>query len=139
MLTSTVLNLSMPPVLGAGTSRRASEPGVHSLWEWLEEHGTITYPLIALLIVGLIVGALISNWRSETLSAERRAELKRRIMQIMRKRVSGVSPEAVAAELQIELMDAAMLMRELTEEGMLSATDTQSSGGPARFRLRGVK
>ena len=35
------------------------EPGIHSLWEWIEEHGVIVYPSIVLLVILLIVTTMM--------------------------------------------------------------------------------
>lgn len=111
----------------------AADEGPRVLWEWIERHATIVYPAIAILIVGLIVGALFASWKADDVSAERRGELKMRIMQVMRRRISGVSADTIAAELQIDLMLAARLLSELDQEGFVSASGLQ----PIQYRLRG--
>lgn len=110
--------------------------GAHSLWEWIEDNGAIVYPAIALAIVGLIAGALLSSWRADELNAEQRGQLKMKILQIMRRRLSGVSPEMVAAELQLDVIIAARLLGELEEEGVLASSPGRSTT-PVQYRLRG--
>ncbi len=111
----------------------SSDPGPRMLWEWIERHASFVYPAIAILIVGLIVGALLASWKADDVTAEKRGELKMRIMQIMRRRISGVAADTIAAELQIDLMLAARLLTELDQEGLVSASGQQ----PVQYRLRG--
>lgn len=125
-----------PLVLAAAAARRVREAGAHDLWEWIEANGAIVYPALALAIIGLIVAALLATWRSEEMSAEQRGRLKLEILQIVRRRISGVSAEAVAAELQVDLMLAARLLGELDEEGLVSSSRTGAQT-PAMYRLRG--
>jgi hypothetical protein len=112
------------------------ETKIHLLWEWIEDNAWVSYPVIALVVIGLIAGAMISTARQQVMSAERRGQLKMQIMGVMRRRVSGVSAEAIAADLKIDLMLAAKLLVELTDEGMLSRSMTTADDAGARYRLR---
>lgn len=125
------------PVLTAA-KQQADEAGIHSIWEWIEDHSLVAYPVLALAIIGLIGWALVSSWRSQALSAEQKIHLKGQIMAIMRRRVSGVSPEAVAAELQIDVLIAASLLSQLAEEGAIAAAQNTSGADAARYRLKGM-
>lgn len=111
---------------------KEDEPQIHLIWEWIEDNAWVTYPAMALLVIGLIAAAMVSSARAQVMSAERRGQLKMQIMGVMRRKVSGVSADSIAADLKIDLMLAATLLSELTKEGMLSSDDTG-----ARFRLRG--
>ena len=111
----------------AAAARQTEESGIHSIWEWIEEHSVVTYPVLALSILGLIGAALIASVRSQAMSAEQNSQLKGKIMAVMRRRVSGVSPEAVAAELQIDVLTAANLLSELAEEGVVASSQPGSS------------
>lgn len=121
-------------LLLAAPRTRGSEPGPHQLWEWIEAHASFVYPALAILIIGLIVGALLATWKSDDLDAEARGKLKMKIVQLVRRRVSGISAEQVAAEMQIDIMRAARLLGELDEEGLVSS----SGGRPVQYRIRGM-
>jgi hypothetical protein len=122
----------------AAARQQADEVGIHSIWEWIEGHSLVAYPVMALSILLLIGGALVASWRSQAMSAEQKSQLKGKIMAIMRRRVSGVSPEAVAAELQIEVLAAASLLNELAEEGVVATAQSGSATDAARYRIKGV-
>jgi hypothetical protein len=115
---------------------RAPESSAHELWVWIESNSSVVYPAIAIVIVGLIVAALMASWKSDELNAEQRGQLKMKIMQIMRRRISGVNAQQVAAELQIDVSIAAKLLSELAEEGLVAAA-AQSSNAPQQYRIRG--
>jgi hypothetical protein len=122
----------------AHAARPPQETGIQTLWEWIEEHGIIVYPVVLISMVILIGGALVASWHSQDISATQRGELKMKIMSIMRRRVSGVSAEVIAAELQIDLMLAAKLLADLASEGLVVAMGGSTSSEAVRYRLRGV-
>lgn len=108
---------------------------VARLWRWIESNGTIVYPALALVIIGLIAGALFASWRADELEGERRGELKMKILQVMRRRISGVSAEQIGAELQIDVLLAAKLLNELDQEGAVASARGAGSV-PTQYRLR---
>lgn len=112
-----------------------SLPEAAQLWQWIEEHGAIVYPALALIIIGLIAGALFASWRADELEGERKGELKMKILQVMRRRISGVSAEQVAAELQIDVLVAAKLLTELDSEKVVAAAPGAGSS-PTLYRMR---
>ena len=112
---------------------------IRHIWEWIENNAWFTYPGLALLVIGLIAAALVSSARQEEVSAERRGHLKMLIMGVMRRRVSGVTAETVAADLKIDLILAGKLLAELAQEGVIAASaaaPNETAG--ARYRLRGA-
>ncbi len=123
----------MTGALVLAAARRSSEFGPHQLWEWIEAHATVVYPAVALLIVGLIVGALLGAMRSNELGFEERSKMKRELMLLIRRRVSGVAADQAAAELQIDVATAGTLLAELEEEGLV----TGSRSTPVQYRIRG--
>jgi hypothetical protein len=118
--------------------RQPEEPdsGIHLIWEWIEDHAWFTYPAVAVLVIGLIAGAMVSNARAQEVSAEHRGHLKMQIMGVMRRRISGVSAEAVAADLQIDIMLAAQLLADLAAEGLVSESVNPDDHTSTRYRLR---
>lgn len=115
-----------------------ADVGVHSIWEWIEDNGTWVYPLAALVVIGLMAWALLSGFRGDRLNAEQRGALKMRIVQLLRRRVSGVSADAVSAELQIDLLLAARLLAELAEEGLVDASASRgTTTAPIQYRMKG--
>jgi len=127
-------HLSIPTasLVTAQARKRADETGVHDVWDWMEANATIVYPIVALVIVGLILGALFASWRGEELDAEHKAELKEELLALLRRRVSGVSADAAAAELQVDVLIAARLLNELVDAELAAATQSQ----PVQYRLR---
>ena len=119
-------------VLAAPKGRPAPD-GPQQLWEWIEAHSELVYPAVALCILGLIVGAALAFFRSNELGAEKAGQLKREIMLLLRRRVSGVGVDQVAAELQVDRMVAARLLTELEQEGMIAGSAT----APIQYRIRG--
>jgi hypothetical protein len=107
-----------------------------AVWDWIENHGTIVYPAIVLLVIGLIAAAMVSNARQNEISAERRGQLKMQIMGVMRRRISGISGEHVASDLGIDLMLAVQLLSELASEGLIAVAGGED-GKDIRYRLRG--
>jgi hypothetical protein len=112
------------------------ESGLHVVWEWIEANAAFTYPGIALLVIGLIAAAMISSARADTMTAERRGQIKMQIMGVMRRRVSGVSAEAVAQDLQIDVLLASQLLSDLAAEGLIAEALGGADGAAARYRLR---
>lgn len=125
--------ISLPTSIVLAAGRNPLDDGLAQLWKWMEANGTIVYPAIALIIIGLIAGALFASWRADELAGEQRGELKMRILQVMRRRISGVSAEQVAAELQIETILAAKLLDELEKDGTVSAA---RGGTLVQYRIR---
>lgn len=110
-------------------------PEAAKLWQWIEGNGAIVYPAVALVIIGLIAGALFASWRADEIQSERKGEIKMKILQVMRRRLSGVSAEQVAAELQVDVLVAAKLLGELDQEGVVASTRA-GVNSPAQYRLR---
>ena len=119
-------------ILAAGKHKNG-DFGPHQLWEWIESHAMLVYPAISLLIVGLIVGALLGAMRSTDLNAEERSRLKKELMLLLRRRVSGLAADQAAAELQVDIQVAATLLGELQQEGLV----TGSRSTPVQYRIRG--
>jgi ABC-type phosphate transport system auxiliary subunit len=122
----------------AGIPRGKPEPGIDSLWEWIERHAIFVVPIVVLLMILLIAGTMTAAWRAEEMTAEQRAALKAKIMGVMRRRASGVSAELVAAELQIDLMVADKMLRQMVDEGLLGISPNLSATDPTRYRIRGA-
>lgn len=112
------------------------EANASALWEWIENHGTVVYPAIVLLVIGLIASAMVSSARQNEISAERRGQLKMQIMGVMRRRISGISGEHVASDLGIDLMLAVQLLSELSSEGLIAVAGGEE-GKDIRYRLKG--
>lgn len=116
---------------------RPADFGAHTLWDWVEAHASIVYPALAIGVIGLIVWALLTGFKAERLNFEQKSRLKTHIIQLMQRRISGVSAEAVAAELQIDLLTAASLLNELAQEGVVDASARAIADAPIHYRIRG--
>ncbi len=77
---------------------------------------------------------MISSVRAEAVSAERRGQLKMEIMGVMRRRLSGISAEHVSKDLKVDIMTAAQLLAEMSEEGLIYPQPEANTG--LRYRLR---
>jgi hypothetical protein len=124
---------ALQTILLAVPRGRPPPDGPQQLWEWIEAHSELVYPAVAICILGLIIGAALAFFRSEELGAEKAGQLKREIMLLLRRRVSGVGVDQVAAELQIDRLVAGRLLSELEQEGMISGSGT----APVQYRIRG--
>jgi uncharacterized protein (DUF2267 family) len=80
---------------------------------------------------------MVSNARAQEVSAEHRGQLKMQIMGIMRRRISGVSADTVAADLHIDLLLAAQLLADLASEGLVAESVAPDDHTSTRYRLRG--
>jgi hypothetical protein len=125
--------LGLHTIVLAAPRGRPAPDGPQQLWEWIEAHSGLVYPAIALCILGLIIGAALAFFRSDEMDAEKAGKLKREIMLLLRRRVSGVGVDQVAAELQVDRLVAARLLTELEQEGLVSA----SASAPVQYRIRG--
>lgn len=111
------------------------EDDSHKWWEWIEDHGEIIFPLLALAVIALIVFGVRRGMMTSSADLEQKQAEKDAIVRMMRQKLL-VSPEAVGAELQIDRFRAAALLEELEREGKL--VQQRIAGGVAHYRLKGL-
>ena len=122
-------------VLAEAARPRGADAPPEGIWGVLEANPVPTIGIVALVIGTLIVMAVLNGAKSAELSAAQRSELKQRVMQMVRRRMSGVTAVQVAEELQLEVSASGLLLNELTEDGFLLKSEGTGSA-PAHFRLR---
>jgi hypothetical protein len=112
-----------------------AESESHKLWYFVEDHGDIIFPLLALLVVALIVFGIRRGMKSNVADLQQKQEQKDAIVRMMRAKLL-VSPDAVAGELSIDRFIASALLEELVKEGKL--VEQRIEGGVANYRLKGL-
>ena len=100
--------------------------------DWLADHGGLLYPVVGLLLVGIVVGALMAFAQGEDETFEKTTARKQRIVDMLHLRLGGVLVSEVAAALQIDGVRAQQLLDELVTEGVLNADGLK----PPRYSLR---
>ena len=115
--------------------RPPDEDGAHHLWHWIEDNGEYVFPLIGIVILGLVLLAV----RRGTLSAQdelrKRAAQKEQIVRLMRAKLS-LTAESCAPELGVDRYHASALLEEMEREGLLALG--RAAGGVATYRLKGL-
>ena len=105
-------------------------------FEILERNTHIIYPVLGILVLVLIAAGILQAWRTQDLDGLQKAELKRDILQELRKQLAGVSAETLARKLGMEPLKLVRLLEEMQNEGiLLSHTNTERL---TVWRLKGV-
>lgn len=107
----------------------------HQLWDWLDEHGVVVFPLLGLAIVALIIVGIRRGMTSNVAELHQKQDHKDDIVRMMRRKLM-VTADAVAGELGIDRFAASALLDELVREGKL--IEQKSAGGIANYRLKGL-
>jgi len=105
------------------------------LWGFVEEHGQVIFPLLALTVIVLIVLGVRRGMLVNQDELREKEELKDSLVRMMREKLL-VSPDAAAADLRIDRFRAAALLDELVREGKL--LQQRGAGGIATYRLKGL-
>lgn len=111
-----------------------ADDDAHRIWYFVEDHGDIVFPLLALLVVALIIFGIRKGMKSSTDELQVKQQQKDSIVRMMRAKLL-VTPEAVAAELRLDRFQASALLDELVKEGKL--VEQKIVGGGASYRLKG--
>lgn len=112
-----------------------AEDNTQVIWFWIDDHGEIVYPLVAILVIGLIALGIRRGMTSNVAQLQKKQEQKDSIVRLMRAKLL-VSAEAVSTELHIDHFAASALLDDLVREGKL--VEQKSSGGVANYRLKGL-
>jgi hypothetical protein len=115
--------------------RLAGDDEAHKLWHWIEDNGEYVFPLIGIVILGLVILAVRRGSLSQQEELSTRARQKEQIIRLMRKKLS-LTADATAQELHIDRYHAAALLEELEREGVLAPG--RQSGGSTLYRLKGL-
>ncbi|MGZ6143238.1 MAG: hypothetical protein ACXWLM_07860 [Myxococcales bacterium] len=105
------------------------------LWYWVDDHGEIVYPVIAVIVIGLVVLGIRRGMTSNVAQLQKKQDQKDAIVRMMRQKLL-VSAEAVSTGLSIDHFAASALLDELVREGKL--VEQKSTGGVANYRLKGL-
>ncbi len=105
-------------------------------FEWLETNAQYIYPLIAVVVVGLLALGIIMAWRTDDLDGVQKAELKREIIRILRRDVYGTSADRISKTLNVPGGKLMKLLEEMAEENLVeSRTDTSRV---TTWRMKGL-
>jgi hypothetical protein len=107
----------------------------HHLWNFIEDHGEIVFPLLGLAIAAILFLGIRRGMKSNVAELKEKQERKDAIVRMMRAKLL-VSADVVAGELQIDKFLAASLLDELVREGKL--VEQRMVGGIANYRLKGL-
>ena len=105
------------------------------IWALIEDHGDIVFPVLALIVLGLIFLGIRRGMKSSTAEMQEKQARKDSIVRMMRTKLL-VSPDAVASELNVDRFVASALLDELVKEGKL--VEQRVVGGGANYRLKGL-
>ena len=111
------------------------ETDLQALWYFVEDHGDIIFPALALVVVALIAFGIRRGMKSNVAELHEHEAHKDAIVRMMRQKLL-VSPETVAGELHIDRFLASALLEELVKEGKLAHQVV--AGGVANYRLKGL-
>ena len=117
------------------TARPADEDEAHHLWRWIEDNGEYVFPLIGIVILGLVLLAVRRGTLSQQEELRKRADQKEQIIRLVRAKLS-LTAESTAPELGVDRYHAAALLEELEKEGVLALG--RAAGGVATYRLKGL-
>lgn len=112
-----------------------AEDQAHELWYWIEDYADIVFPLIGVVVLGLIVWAIRRGMVSQEAELQAKGQQKDQIVRLMRSKLL-VNPEVVSSELSIDRFRAATLLEELQREGKL--VQQKVAGGTVSYRLKGL-
>ncbi len=135
-----LLALALAP-RGFGARPRPHKPhpstsdDTSQLWNWIEEHGDIVFPLLGLAIAAILFLGIRRGMKSNVAALQEKEERKDAIVRMMRSKLL-VSADVVAGELSIDKFLAASLLEELVREGKL--VEQRMVGGIANYRLKGL-
>lgn len=102
----------------------------------LERNAHIIYPLLAIIVVALIVGAILLAWKEQDISELEKTEFKREIILELRKQVGGMSADMISRAIGLAPLRTLKILEEMQTEGiMLSHTNTARL---TIWRLKGV-
>ncbi len=104
-------------------------------WYWIDDHGDVLYPIVALVVIGLVVLGVRRGMSTNVAQLQKKQEQKDAIVRMMRQTLL-VSAEAVSTSLRIDHFAASALLDDLVREGKL--VEQKSVGGVANYRLKGL-
>ena len=112
--------LALPPVLGDTNG---------TLHQLMAQYGKVLYVGLAVLVVGLVAFAVVASGEAEDAERRRDRRLREEVLALVRLRAT-VTPEQVAATMQVDLMHGLRLLEELEREGLV----VSSGRNPVQFR-----
>jgi hypothetical protein len=112
-----------------------AEDPAQQAWYFVEDHADVIYPVVALIVAGLIFLGVRRGMRSNVDELRQQQDQKDRIVRMMRSKLL-VTPEDAAGELQIDRFRAGALLEELVTEGKL--VHQRMGGGVQSYRLKGL-
>jgi hypothetical protein len=93
--------------------------------EFLEDNTHIIYPLLAIAVVALVSYAVIIAVRSTSMDLVLKAEIKRAVVQTMRREIHGVTVEMLSRLVGVPSFRLHKILEEMRKDGILEPrTDT---------------
>ncbi|MFW6369181.1 MAG: hypothetical protein ACOC0J_01205 [Myxococcota bacterium] len=86
---------------------------------FMEKHGGLLLPLLAVLMLILLVAGVVSAWKTPEIAGAEKARLKGEIIRTLRSHIGWMTAQEVADRLEIETHTAAALMNEMQQDGVL--------------------
>ena len=94
--------------------------------EALEDNTHVIYPAIAIFVLVLIVLGILQAWRTDDMSGELKAELKREVIRELRVNPHGMTVEALGKALKLQPLKLLKVLEEMALAGITeSRTDTR--------------
>ena len=94
--------------------------------ELLENNTHLVYPALAVLVLVLISLGILQAWRSEDMDGLQKAELKRSIINELRREVHGMSADAISKAVGVPSLKLLRILEEMQKDNILeSRTDTR--------------
>lgn len=103
---------------------------------WLERNQDIAYPALALMVLGLVAWGILTALRTELLDPEVKLELKRNIINELRRNVTGASAETLGKLLRYPEDRIVRVVSEMERDGIVDTT--VSERGRTLYILRGA-
>jgi hypothetical protein len=134
---SFILSIALTQIPGTLSSDgRPASSTAPPYFEFLEENAHVIYPVIAIVVLGLIAAGLVSAWRTHDSDGILKAELKRALIHQLRREVHGATAEQLAKTLGLPSLKTLKLLEELQAEKLAECrTDTRRI---TTWRLRGL-
>lgn len=106
-------------------------------FEFLENNTHIIYPLLTVTVLVLIALGVLQAWRTQDLDGVQKAELKRELINQLRRDLHGTTVDAMSKVVGLPPFRLNKLLEEMQKDGILeSRTDTRRI---TTWRLKGLR
>ncbi|HEX8825995.1 MAG TPA: hypothetical protein VF794_39150 [Archangium sp.] len=113
------LPLPILPALLAQLSFLGLDSGSENYFELLERNSHIIYPSLGLMVLGLVALAIFQTAKAQELDGATRNELKRRIVEELRRYPAGLQTPELASAMGVERGKLVRLLNQMQDDGVL--------------------